>query len=339
MVHVTGKEQQPFPLYSEVEARTKFPTIAEDEQSKNSHGGTETMKRTLYAKLPPELRDKFQFICSRVREVDPTRPSILWLHDLAQDPEVNHLKDPESRARFAKLVFVTNWQMAIYNQLLGVPYSESVVLRNAITPIPMHTKPQDKIRLIYHTTPHRGLELLVPVFEKIYQDVTKNIHLDVFSSFAIYGWDARDDAYKHVIDRCKNHPAITYHGYQPNEKVREALQQAHIFAYPCIWPETSCLSVIEAMSAGCQVLCPNYAALGETCANFAHMYQWHEDHNTHANIFAHWLVAVIKKVDKQPLDDRMKFQKTYFDMFYNWDLRVNQWIGLLNSLLDKHPES
>ena len=41
---------------------------------------------------------------------------------------------------------------------------------------------------------------------------------------------------------------MTYHGFKPNDVVRKALSEAHIFAYPSIWVETSCISAIEAMS-------------------------------------------------------------------------------------------
>jgi hypothetical protein len=95
---------------------------------------------------------------------------VLWLHDLPWDLESEHLRSPELRTRFDKLVFVSNWQMQMYNSVLGVPYSESAIVRNAIHPIPvdMINKPTDKVKLIYHPTPHRGLEILVPVFEQLH---------------------------------------------------------------------------------------------------------------------------------------------------------------------------
>jgi UDP-glucose:(glucosyl)LPS alpha-1,2-glucosyltransferase len=306
-----------------------------DELSKNAMGGTELMKHGLYQRLPADIRDEVQIICSRVREVDPDRPSILWLHDLFNDPEAIHLKDPESRKRFDKLVFVSNWQFSTYHLAMGIPYSEAIVLRNAIDPIPLHTKPRDgKINLIYHTTPHRGLEILVPAFEAL-QKHYKNIHLDVYSSFEAYGWPQRDEPYKPLFERIKANPDMTYHGYQPNEVVRKALEKAHIFAYPSMWQETSCIAAIEAMSAGCAVVCPNYAALPETTSNFAFEYQYHENINEHANIFANALAYVIDTVEKNEKDLQTRFavQKNYIDTFYNWDKRVREWEVLIRAIL------
>ena len=44
----------------------------------------------------------------------------------------------------------------------------------------------------------------------------------MFSSFEIYGWGHRDEQYEKVINTCKEHPKITYHGFQPHDKIVEA---------------------------------------------------------------------------------------------------------------------
>jgi len=296
-----------------------------------SQGGTEQMVAGLKQRIPKELLDKFNIICSRVREVDSSKRNILWLHDTFDDPESEHLKDKKSLDRFEKLVFVSNYQQCTYNLGLGVPYDKGIVLQNAIVPIELHDKPKGVINIIYHTTPHRGLELLIPTVEFL-SDKGYDFHLDVYSSFNIYGWPARDEPYKELFERCRNHPKITYHGFQPNSVIREALKKAHIYAYPSIWPETSGISVIEAMSAGCNVVCPTLAALPETCANFGIMYPWTEDNNKHANRFAGLLAMVIRGYWEEHNQARLGFQKNYFNNFYNWDYRSAQWRDFLNSL-------
>ena len=308
--------------------------MEKNELSQNARGGTELMQERLYRDIPADLLDKFQIIPSRVRNLIPDKKHILWLHDLPQDPESAHLSQEASRSRFDKLVFVSNWQMQLYNLITGVPYKESIVIRNAIDPIDIDKKEYDgTVNIIYHTTPHRGLEILVPVFEELCNH-HDNIHLDVYSSFSVYGWAERDGQYKNLFNRCKAHPKITYHGGVSNEEVREALKKSHIFAYPSIWPETSCLAVMEAMSAKNLVVCPNYAVLPETCSNFAMMYPYHENTNAHAAQFAATLDTAINNIKMQAsdLDIFLSFQKQYFDYFFNWNIRKQEWINLLTSL-------
>lgn len=298
-------------------------------------GGTEMMMEGLVQRLPETLTEQFNIIPSRVRDVSEDKHNILWLHDLFQDPEVNHLKDPKSRERFKKLIFVSNWQFSTYHFGLGVPYRESLVLKNAIEPLPDHKKPKDQINLIYHTTPHRGLELLVPAFEHLCLELsgTHDLHLDVYSSFDIYGWGQRDEPFKPLFQRIKDHPKMTYHGARPNSEVRKALEDAHIFAYPSIWQETSCIALIEAMSARCAVVHPSLAALPETSAGFGLQYPWHEDPSEHINHFAYVLKMAISNYHDTQHQEKLKFQKMYIDNFYNWDLRAAEWRGLLESIV------
>jgi glycosyltransferase involved in cell wall biosynthesis len=315
-----------------------FGGVETDELSKNAMGGTEMMKYGLYERLDPTLRDDVQIICSRVRKVDEDRPTILWLHDMFNDPESNHLQDEESRKRFEKLVFVSNFQKSQYDLAYGLRPSEGMILQNCIDPIEYKAKSKDEVRLIYHTTPHRGLDILVPVFEELVKH-RPNVVLDVYSSFDIYGWGERDADYEHLFERCRQHPNINYHGYQPNDVVRKALQDAHIFAFPSIWPETSCIAALEAMSAGCCVVHPNFAALPETVANFGVSYSMHEDANIHANTFISVLIAAIDQIHTSEMENRMNFQKSYVDSFYNWDVRIKQWEGLIRGILQTKEEA
>ena len=125
-----------------------------------ARGGTEMMKEGLFERLDPHLVSQFNIICSRVRDISEDKKNILWLHDTWDDPESQHLSNVESRNRFAKLVFVSNYQFQTYQAAHGIRYGEASILKNAITPIDItpEDKESDVIRLIYHTTPHRGLE-------------------------------------------------------------------------------------------------------------------------------------------------------------------------------------
>ena len=272
----------------------------------------------------------YQIIHSRPRQLYDDLKKILILHDLAGDPEVQHLKEGGWN-KYDKLVFVSNWQMQQYNLFLGVPYNKSLVIQNAINPVQVNVeeKPKDKVKIIYHTTPHRGLNILYTVFEILAKEFDF-IELDVYSSFKIYGWEVRDEQYKEVFDKCREHPQINYHGSVSNDEVKKALAQAHIFAYPSIWQETSCISLMEAMSAGCLCVHPNYAALPETAANWTQMYQWNEDINAHAGMFhANLRNAIL--VAKNGWGGAFA-QKNYADIFYSWDNRQNQWISFLKEL-------
>ena len=303
---------------------------------KNSVGGTELMAGRL-ASLDSPLFKEFQIIISRVEApLDETKIRVLVLHDLPGDPASDHLKDG-GWEKFHKLVFVTNWQMQAFINYYKIPWSRCIVLQNAIDPLEApFDKPADKIKLIYHTTPHRGLDILVPVFEKLCEH-HDDIELDVYSSFSLYGWGDRDKEFKHVIDACKKNPKINYFSTATNDEVREAVKKAHIFAYPSTWPETSCLSLMEAMSGLCVCVHSNYGALPETAAQWTHMYHYNEDIQEHAKIFYTVLTNAIEDIrsDRVEILHRLQTQKSYADIFYCWKNRALQWTALLEMLKDQ----
>jgi glycosyltransferase involved in cell wall biosynthesis len=310
--------------------------LATDELSKNAMGGTELMKYALESRLDKELLDEVQIVCSRVRELDESKLRIFWAHDLPGDPESEFLRGG-GWDKFHRLVFVSNWQMQAYIQAYNIPWSKCIVLQNAITPIEEHEKPTDKIRLAYWSTPHRGLNIVVPVFNKLAEQYD-NIELDVFSSFDIYGWPERDEPYKDLFQACKDHPKINYHGSVPNEQIHEYLKTAHILAYPSIWPETSCIVLMEAMSAGLLCVHPNLAALPETAANWTMMYQFDEDLQRHAQSFYNTMKACIENLNDPGVQSRIASQSSYSNVFYNWEVRARQWDVFLRSLLDEPRE-
>ena len=308
-----------------------------NEVSAGAKGGTELMREWLQARLPVELVEQCQIISSRVRELQDDKIRILWLHDLPNDPESEHLKNG-GHEKFHALVFVSNWQMQQYVAYFNIPWSKCVVIENAIVPVDEEkiVKPTDKIKLIYHTTPHRGLELLVPIFVKL-AEKHKNIELDVFSSFKIYGWEQRDEPYKKLFDICKEHPQINYHGTVPNDVVRDALAQAHIFAYPSIWTETSCISLMEAMSAQCVCIHPNLGALYETAGGTTMMYQWNEDTTQHANGFAHIVDTIISNMSDENYRAMTGIARSLTKVRFGWPRAIGSWTMLIESLLQKYP--
>lgn len=313
--------------------------MEKNELNQKSMGGTELIQKELYNRLPRELLEKFQIWFSRYRpeKVNKEKYQIFFAHDLPNDPESAHLKN-SGWDKFDKLIFVSNWQMQAYIGFFGIPYSKCVVIKNAINPIFIHDKfaeyrNKEAVKIIYHTTPHRGLELLVSAFEEI-SKTRENVQLDVYSSFKLYGWEEKDKQYEPLFDRCRNHPKINYYGTVSNEEIKSALVEADIFAYPSIWLETSCISLIEAMSAGCLCIHPNIGALAETSANWTNMYQFDENNNTHIKK----MIELLNYTIENPVsNERLLAQKQYIDNFYSWEDRQQEWEKALQDI-SKNPK-
>lgn len=299
-------------------------------------GGTELMAGRINT-LPAELLSHFNIMHSRDTNISFTKKNILVLHDLALDPMHDHLRNGGWK-KFDKLVFVSHWQKQQFFDYLGVPPSAGVVLKNAITPIEKHTKPTDKIRLMYYSTPHRGLDILYAAFVPLAKEFP-NLELNVFSSFDLYAWPERDEQHKELFQKLEDHPQINYSKSVSNDRIREELKCNHILAYPSTWEETSCLVLIEAMSAGLTCVHSSLAALPETSLSLTHMYEYHEDPNTHAMIFYNNLrQAIMIHNDETMLSKHMNnlaVEKSIADVIYSWDNRAIQWENLMYNILQK----
>jgi UDP-glucose:(glucosyl)LPS alpha-1,2-glucosyltransferase len=311
----------------------------ENEISIKANGGTELAKRKLASLINPKDLEEFQIVCSRERELNWEKIRVFWCHDLPEDPESAKFRDQSFRDNYHKFVFISNWQMQRYQLIHGLAHDpKSIVIESGIEPAPQSAlvKPKDKIRLVYTSTPQRGLEILLPVFDSLAK-IHPDIHLDVYSSFKIYGWDDADKSFEPMYEQIRNHPQMTYHGYIPNEELKEALNKAHIFAYPSIWYETSCRAMLEAMSAGLVCVHSDVGALPETSGGLNIMYHADlTDKNHHANIFINHLNNAINFVKSNQEKNMIMFNKVFVDTRYNINLIKHKWDVMIEDQLGKY---
>jgi len=314
--------------------------IAWNAGSPGSSGGTEQMGRRLERSLPWELLAEFQIHLTHREPMIPGKIQLLWCHLPWAHPALEHLADGGWRD-FGRIVFCSDWQAQGIMSHFGIPASRCVVIPNGIEPLRVGADRFDpvpagrRIKLIYTSVPARGLPLLYHVFRQIAAD-RDDVELDVFSSNRLYGWT--DEGWEHLFDQLRELPRVTYYGSVPNERLRTALARAHVLAYPAMQLETSCLALIEAMSAGLACVHPNLGALPETGGWMTLMYEWHEDPVAHARIFYQHLTGVIDalRAGHPGLRARLAAQKSYADARYDWGTRAGEWETLLRSLLSDH---
>ena len=91
---------------------------------------------------------------------------------------------------------------------------------------------------------------------------------------------------------------------------------------------------MEAMSAGCSIVCPNFAALPETTANFAVQYQYNENPSIHANYHVGLLNFLLENYWDENHQAKLDIQKLYADQFYSWENRASEWQGVINTVLN-----
>lgn len=250
--------------------------------SNKAMGGTELMRSRLLSNIDNSILNKYAIHFSRPTKIYTDVKNIFYAHDLPEDKCNDFLY--RNMQKFAAIVYVSNHQKTRFQcHEPALSMLPTYVIPNALDVSPNFCeRDTSTIRFIYHTTPHRGLELVYPIFKKLCENFN-NIHLDVYSSFGVYNWPERDAEYKSLFAKLDNHPNITNHGAVSNDVILHKLKQSHVFLYPSIWEETSCLALMEAINNGVIAIHNNYGALYETASNNTIMYDYSHNKNINAS--------------------------------------------------------
>lgn len=290
-------------------------------------GGTEILFNNLVKYVGSDWSSHINLIVSTCKPefLDPNRTNIVWQHLAYDQANIIGMAYPEFIQQIKHFVYVSEWQLREFSRRFPTHLSENHVIRNAIDPIEFKEKPTDKIRLIYTSTPNRGLRVLLDAWRILNRS---DVELVVYSSDVIYGTGyAAQRAREHaeLFHKCRTTPGIIYKGYATNKAVRQALQSAHILAYPSIYEETSCLAAIEAGAAGCRIVTTDLGALPETCDQWARFvdYAYGDDLSLLAEKYAEVLNEEIDLVAQNTYN--LQEQSLWFNDQYNWSRRSLEW--------------
>ncbi len=300
----------------------------------DSFGGGDNQLRFLLKYLPDESFKDINLILNSTSHdlIERDKINVLWVHHFVNQKEIQNLGSKDYVDKLDWIVFNSNWNFEKYVYQFKIPESKSIVIRNAIEKIDFEKKPKDKISLIYHTTPWRGLVHLLKVFKNLNLE---NVELNVCSSTIIYGKKFDDQLgkkYENIFNECKNTKNVNYSGFLENKKIIELLKNMHIFSHPSIWPETSCISAIEAMASGCEVVTTNLGALYETCSPFATFVGFDRNFDNLEKRYSKALLKSIKNYWSNENQNKLKLQSEVINATYSWDVRSVEWKNFFNEI-------
>ena len=290
-------------------------------------GGSESQLRLLIKYLPDESFKDINLILNNTNHdlIEKDKINVLWMQHFVNQEEAKNLGSKEYVSKLDYIVFNSNWNFEKFQYQFKIPESKSLVIKNAIEKINFHEKPKDKINLIYHTTPWRGLVHLLKVFKNLNLE---NVELNVCSSTIIYGKkfdNILGKKYENIFNECKSAKNVNYLGFVENAQIIELLKKMHIYAYPSVWPETSCISAIEAMAAGCEVVISNLGALYETCAPFGTFVGFDKNFKNLEKKYQKTLLNSIKNYWNKENQQKLDLQRKVINLTYSWETRSVEW--------------
>ena len=315
-----------------MEEKSRILKKAGDDQSRpvsfnESFGGSENQLRLLLKYLPDKSFKDINLILNNANHdlIEKNKINVLWMHHFVNQKEAQNLGSKDFVDKLDWIVFNSNWNFEKHVYQFNIPENKSIVIRNAIEKVNFQEKTKDKIRLIYHTTPWRGLVNLLKVFKNLNSE---NVELNICSSTKIYGKKFESgfgNTYEDIFNECKKTKNINYLGFQENKKILELLKKVHIFSYPSIWPETSCISAIEAMAAGCEIVSTSLGALYETCSPFAKFVTFDRNFENLEKKFYEILKKSINDFWTEENQKKLELQRETINNLYSWEVRTIEW--------------
>lgn len=162
----------------------------------------------------------------------------------------------------------------------GIPLDKILVTSNGLdfSRFEDTSVKRDPFKLIYSSSPDRGLERLLDFFPQLDERATLHVY---------YGFENfRDQDY---VTKVKNRmeafnkgakQRIFYHGRIGQDELAKEFQSAAIWAYPSWFEETYCITALEAMAGGSVVLSSNYWGLIDTVKDGGILLPMHDNRNS-----------------------------------------------------------
>lgn len=270
----------------------------------------------------------------------PHKASFVWVHDI-------HLGEPHGRLgelllKADKFFCLSEWHKGFFLKIYPFLHQDDVIVtKNGIDLNLFEEEPQ-KIgnRLIYSSSPDRGLERLIEIFPQIKAQVP-DAELDVYYGF--HNWRSMAQAannqaelerikkFEELLEKSRS-IGINYHGGVSKPELAKAFLHSKVWAYPTWFTETYCITALEAQAAGCVPVTSALAALPETISHGFIIQKFASNTQEYADIFVKRVVKLLTNEE-----ERSKYAqggREYAFAYHGWDHVAKSWEDHFKRILE-----
>lgn len=203
---------------------------------------------------------------------------VWWTHHFSDQPVIRQ-NVAFARAYADRIVTLSKCHAQDFSATLRL---DSVTIGHGVWLEEVKTGQKEPYRLIYASTPFRGLERVPSLFRAI-QARQPRATIAICSSMGTYGQPEADDAYVSLFRELREIQGVELLGALNQEALYQEYAKASVFFYPCMWPETYCLALDEAIAHRCTPLVTKLGALPERAnwsrfpEDFTPPFAWNKD--------------------------------------------------------------
>jgi len=267
---------------------------------------------------------------------------LYWMHNDSSSSSAAPFADPGYLEGVDGLVFVSAWQARQFAERFrpGVPCH---VIGNAVNPAfqtlfrpGAPILPEKDLDLIaYASAPNRGLEPLAQMFPAM-RAARPRLKLEIYSGFVmdqgVYFDQPNAERFEALLARMGEMDGVTVIRGLGKAAFAQRLKRVAMLCYPCIFPETCSITVMEAMAAGCALSLSNVGALAETANGFARMPPVSDTGFSSREFLDSALMTLAALQDSPSAEALLQAQVAFARGAYGWNTRAPTWAAVLDSL-------
>jgi Glycosyltransferase len=251
---------------------------------------------------------------------------VLWMHDMTPEKELLPYM-----YLYEQIVVQSAFHRAFYP---AIPDERISIQPSGIDlGLVEGTFKRDPWKIVYCSNYDRGLLVLLENWTQL------KLSFPRLQLYVLYGWNtmdalaARGDArvqaeYKHFkqyVEDLFDQKGIHHLGRRSHKELLRHLEEAQVLAYPCIYPETLCLTVLQAQAAGAVPVVVPSGALAETVKS-GFITKPAVSQQEYLELLAHAL-----QNPDEVAAEREKGAKLMREQ-YGWPTIAGQWLSLVESL-------
>ena len=286
-------------------------------------GGTEYMGYNFHKRIVSSLPKLDDYLClmapgntpSFANIVQSEKPILFWMHNTPQqfgNDKIVFLKNKKFIEKIKYVIVLSEKHKEYTLDVMPLKEEQVYIIGNGVEPLtysPHKFKDVGQVKLVHTSTAERGLDILLESLKYVDED----IRVEVYNDF-----------YPDLQEEREYDSRVRFFGKTPKRTVLEAIESSHIHAYPSTYPETFCISQVEAMSAGLLCVTSDLGSLPDVSHNYTSLYPYTEDKEKHIKIFAEKLTQAIQRVKAGQWDPTAQIE--YVNSTYSWEAIKKKWL-------------
>lgn len=212
---------------------------------------------------------------------------------------------------------------------------------NPVTGEWVEKRPRNQKRILYASSPDRGLKLILENWFRIREKVPDaELHCAYgFENMArvveIMGAGDWRAGYQRELEALLTQPGVTFTGRLNQLELYREWFEASVWFHPTDFPETSCITCMDAMATGCWPITNNYWAIGENVGRVGAGDLFSGIPQKSALIKSYMIETLCDRLNNGVPEGARREMMEKARKMYNWSNIVTQWSNWISEDLKK----